>query len=320
MRAIIVGCGSIGARRARILKALGVDVVVYDKVYGRSEKLADELSIYALMRTGNIVPQYKDYDVVLICTPPSSHIELATAFAEIGINLFIEKPLAPCLDIEAITRLLRTMQEKGVWGLMGMSYRQLPSLREFANKLCDKPILSAEMYAGQYLEDWCPNVNIRETYHVKQGEGGIVLDSLSHELDICNWLFGEIDAITGLVGNTGEWAIDDTVTCLVKMQSGAAVSIHLDYWARPREHYINVVWADSGDQNTARWVFEPSEADAMYEGEMRHLVRCVERDIQGQPDIFQGVKTLEWLDAVRRSKGTWERIDNVWAATRTTSN
>lgn len=69
------------------------------------------------------------------------------------------------------------------------------------------------------------------------------------------------------------------------------------------------------DENTFTWRFDPAEAEQMYLAEMQHLVRCVERRYQGQPDLFQGILNLEWMDAAQRAAqtGTWQRINGEWA-------
>ena len=331
MKALIIGCGSIGARRARILCSLGVELALIDQDYHRADQLGFQLGVKDTGADVMVKGEESQADVCLICTPPSSHLALAQQCAEAWLNVFIEKPLAAAFDRAATRQLVDTMRERGVWGVMGQSYRFLPSLREFRLKFIDKPVIAAEIWQGQHLADWRPGADYKQSYAAMPGEGGVVLDSLAHSLDIAQWLFGGIEAITALVGSTGELGIptDDVATGLVRMKTGAQVTVHNDYWQRPRDFHVSVVCAHppltppvasaatggETDENTFTWRFDPAEAEQMYLAEMQHLVRCVERRYQGQPDLFQGILNLEWMDAAQRAAqtGTWQRINGEWA-------
>ena len=122
MRALVIGAGSIGSRRARILKSLGVNVVVHDTDVGREKTLADELGTYPLRHINTL--RLDHIDLVLICSPASDHLDAAITCAEQGCYLFIEKPLSNLpLDKDKLAKLTQTLQERGRWALMGQTYR-----------------------------------------------------------------------------------------------------------------------------------------------------------------------------------------------------
>ena len=76
------------------------------------------------------VPAYQSYaemldavplDAVFICTPPSSHIEIATACVRKGCHVFIEKPL--CLAAEDAKPLVELLKQTGKIGMVGYMMR-----------------------------------------------------------------------------------------------------------------------------------------------------------------------------------------------------
>lgn len=320
MKALIIGCGSIGSRRARILKELGVEVVLCDtNILSHSfTTTIVELGLAAgytdsdkAIRERGAVAGSAPCDVALICTPPSTHLDIALQCAGQGMHLFIEKPLSNWLDKRRIVQLTYKMQVNGIIGIMGQSYRFCPSLIAWRQQISDKIVLHASINSGQHLSEWTAGDYHTSIYAGKQ-DGGIVMASLAHSLDQAQWLFGVIDAASGLIANSGELGIeaDDTATLLLRMKSGAQVTIHNDFLQRPRRNEIAAMWTGGG----SLWNLTTADVDAMYRAEMEHLVKCIEQRYQGQPDIAMGVLNLEWMEAVQRASdtGTWQRVSNFW--------
>src|SRR6202161_1531855 len=76
------------------------------------------------------LPAYQNYedmldavplDAVFICTPPSSHIQIATACVRKGCHVFIEKPLS--LTAEAAKPLVELLKQTGRIGMVGYMMR-----------------------------------------------------------------------------------------------------------------------------------------------------------------------------------------------------
>ena len=95
---LITGCGSIGKRHARVLRSIGVkDIRICDPAEGQRK---------SLMAEGPITKEFATYedglasqpDAVLICTPPSMHIPMATQAMENGSHVLSEKPFSDSLD------------------------------------------------------------------------------------------------------------------------------------------------------------------------------------------------------------------------------
>ena len=89
MRALVLGCGSIGSRHARNLAALDVEVITHDIDADRARALAADVG-------GEFVVDRNDISVALavVATPTVMHASDAEWCLERGLHAFIEKPVA----------------------------------------------------------------------------------------------------------------------------------------------------------------------------------------------------------------------------------
>lgn len=321
-RFLVVGCGSIGKRRARDLARLGAELVLVDTDVAQLDATLAELALIAPPDYVARVERYQGYDYALrnytlaggfVCVPDALHIAVATNLAHAGVNLFIEKPIAPQLEIKPLQTLWNVCRENGLVGLMGQSWRFNPRLRNFALGIQSRALLSAVIYSGQHLDEWWSDVPGKETPYARAGIENV---SLAHSLDTAQYCFGEIEALTALIAGTNYFGPgNDIATLLLRMKNGAQVVVHNNFWSSPRRDYIEAVFAEP-ENSTEIW--EPDLAGRalgeMYHLETKHAVCCFEQHQQGQPDLLQGILNLEWIEAARRASanGTWQRIDNAW--------
>src|SRR5918912_3459266 len=109
----VVGAGLVGPTHARFAaKAKGAQLkVVCDLREDRGKPLADELGAEwvadykALMRRD-------DVQIVSICLPTALHLEVATAAAEAGKHVVVEKPIE--LNVARARRLIDVCRRNGV--------------------------------------------------------------------------------------------------------------------------------------------------------------------------------------------------------------
>lgn len=309
MRALVVGLGNIGVRRALSLHYKGIEPVLCDAALSKITNLASipELSDYPKYSSVvEAVGTEHGLDVGLICTPPSSHLDLASYVTRQKINVFVEKPLYNRWDEEMFSRLADDSQRMGVWVQLGFSYRHLSSLVAWRNSLPHRGLVAADLWAGQYRKDWHPGQ--QET--LSRQENGIVLDSLSHSVDLVHWLFGKIHKVHSLVGSTGEFGkgIGDTVSMLCEMANGAAVTVHVDFWQQPRSNKISAVYSQKNGHFS--WELKMAEIDAMYQEEVGSIIAAVVGGYAPQPDLAEGIRNMDLLDHVVR--GDESLIEERW--------
>ena len=90
---LIIGAGLMGRYHARCAAAAGARIVgVVDSDLATAKRLADRLGVPA--RATFDEGLRTDPTTAHICTPPSSHVDVARAVAKAGLHALVEKPLA----------------------------------------------------------------------------------------------------------------------------------------------------------------------------------------------------------------------------------
>jgi predicted dehydrogenase len=320
LRFAVVGCGSIGSRHAKNLLALGAtELALCDLDRDRAARLADTLGAGVVSSDlASLLSNFRP-DAVLVCTPPSTHLAVATAAVKADAHIFCEKPFAPALDgIEALLDLVERRQR---FLMMAMCYRFHPGFRRLHQLIQTGAVgrlLGANMWAGQYLPDWHPWADYRTEYSAQRAlGGGVLLDSI-HSYDLVRWLFGEPAEVMGMVGKVSDLEIDteDFATALVRLDGGAVVEVHVDYLQRHPRSRIEVIGAegnlawDATDQTIrcriageSQWSEESVKfaVNDMYLGEMAEFIDCVANGHPPTIDGAEGRATLALALAVRES-------------------
>ena len=215
-RSLVIGLGSIGQRHARLLTEAGCAVAVASRRGG-----ADYQDIAAA-----IAGHRPDY--VVVATETAGHARVLAELAEAGYGgrLAIEKPLFETARPFPWTGFGRTV--------VAYPLRCHPAVRRLKDLLDDQPVLAAQIYVGQYLPDWRPDRDYRDTYSAHAAQGGGALRDLSHELDLANWLLGPWQSLTARGGQWSKLEIDsdDVFVLMTSHRHCRAATIHLNYLDR----------------------------------------------------------------------------------------
>lgn len=227
MKALVVGYGSIGSRHARLLTELGCDTAVL------SARRVDFPLVFS-----DIAQALSDHrpDYVVLANPTGLHHVMLARLAEAGYSgrVLVEKPLFD---------LLRPVPDNDFRGLsVAYNLRFHPLLQGLNALLVGEKILSVQAYVGQYLPDWRPGGDYRESYSAKAGEGGGALRDLSHELDYLGWLCGPWSAVTALGGHFSDLEIDsdDLFALLMRTERCPAVSVQVSYLDRVVKRRVTI--------------------------------------------------------------------------------
>jgi predicted dehydrogenase len=319
-RFLVIGCGSIGTRHLRNLIELGQhDLIAFDPDEGRRRALRDELPVEVVddLESGwNRAPA-----AAIVATPTSSHLELALAAAARGCHFLVEKPLSDSL--EETGRLAKLVADHALVSLVGCNMRFHPGVRALHELVVDGVlgrILTARFEAGQYLPDWRPGTDYRQSYSARSElGGGIVLDAI-HELDYAGWLLGPVAEVSCFAGHVSDLEIDteDVASMLLRFAQGALAEVHLDYVQRSYSRMCRL----AGELGSARWDYTTNEVEiflaekgrwetrirfdewepnAMYLDELRHFLRCLDGDEVPLADVEAGRRSLAIAIAAKTS-------------------
>jgi len=250
MKFLIAGLGSIGRRHLRNLVALGErDIVLYRTRLSTlpEEELAGfpvESDLAAALRSKP--------DAAIIANPTALHLDVAIPAAAAGCHILMEKPVSHSLD--RMAELRTALQRGGGRFLTAFQYRYHPTLRQAAVLLAAGEIgrpVSVRAHWGEYLPNWHPWEDFKNSYAARSDLGGGVVLTLCHPFDYLNWLLGPYEVVWARTAVTGELGIhvEDIADAGLSFSSGAAGTVHLDYVQRPPTHTLEVI----GTAGTLRW-------------------------------------------------------------------
>ncbi|MEM3159500.1 MAG: Gfo/Idh/MocA family oxidoreductase [Nitrososphaera sp.] len=317
MKFLVMGCGSIGERHIRNLlaEAPGSSIDAFDPQKERLKVVAEK---YHVAPAGEEMVDSR-YDCVLVCTPPSSHVELATRAARAGSNVLVEKPLSS--GMQGVRELRSAVKEKGILAFVAYNFRfnrGINTVKEIVSSRKFGRVLHASAYFGQYLPDWRPWQDYAKSYTARKELGGGIIHDGSHEIDYLVWLFGRPKTIQSQFAYTDTLSADTEAMADIILQfDGTLGSIHLDFVRREYRRSLELLcenavvqWSLSED---AVRTFDPAskswssqklgeDVNEMYLAEIRHVLGCIkERKKSGVIDLENGISTLELSDAVHRS-------------------
>lgn len=319
---LIIGAGSIGQRHLKNLKTLGIkDIGVLDL---REEKL----KIIKEKYDGGGVRTYKDlnqslkenWGAIFICTPPSTHINIASRVIEKKSPIFIEKPLSDNLkNTGALIKKIKKYKIPVMVGYVLNFHPQFVEIKNILNRKILGKIWGIRAEFGQYLPDWHPQENYRFGYSAqKRLGGGIILDDI-HEIDYLYHLFGKIEKVFAFAKKISDLKInvEDYAELILWFKKRIIAQIHMDYLQRDPSRSLKII----GEKGTLIWDLKKNtleyflakdkkwhknllknfDFNQVYLKEVKYFLDCIKNNKNPQPDMGRGLETLKIAISARKS-------------------
>ena len=140
-----------------------------------------------------------DVQLVDICTPGSSHAEIAIAALEAGKHVLCEKPLANTVEeAEAMAAAAAEAARRGVRSMVGFSYRRTPALALARRLIAEGRLGALRHVRAQYLQDWIVDPEFPLVWRLQREHAGsgALGDIGAHIVDLAQFLVGE--ALSGV--------------------------------------------------------------------------------------------------------------------------
>lgn len=241
-KVLIAGFGSIGRRHYQNLKLSGLSDFAF---YRTDKSTLDDSQIegYPVFHDLKKALEY-DPDLVVVSNPTAFHLDVAIPAAYQGADILLEKPISDSLA--RIIDLRQAVEESGSKVLVGFQFRFHPGLKLIHNWLNEDllgEILFVRAHWGEYLPDWHPWEDYRESYSAKQNLGGGVVLTLSHPIDYLMWIFGEIKSLSAAAGekNILGLEVEELVNINLRFESGLLADVHLNYLEQPPRHTLEIL-------------------------------------------------------------------------------
>jgi predicted dehydrogenase len=173
-------------------------------------------------------------DLVLVLTPPRTHLSLAEQAFAAGRHVLVEKPVE--WDAARAEALVAAASRAGRTAAVVFQHRFRPAALRLKAALDDGAlgdILSASASVRWWRDD---------AYFATPGRGmkardggGVLLTQAIHSIDLLLHLAGPVDRVTGFARTSGLRAIDteDIAACALRFANGAIGAIDATTVARP---------------------------------------------------------------------------------------
>jgi UDP-N-acetyl-2-amino-2-deoxyglucuronate dehydrogenase len=231
-RVVVVGAGLASAAHLTALQAVGANVL---GVVTRNQARA--AAAQRLAPTARIIQTVDEAralgaDTAVIVTPPSTHREIASAFAELGMDLVIDKPLAATLD-DAVN-LVDMVQRAGVRAAVTLQHRYKPAA-QMARTLVTDGAIGSVGSAVLTVPLWRP-----DSYYAESGRGtwardggGVLITQAIHVLDLYLLLTRRPRSVVAASATShGRLEAEDTIHLLIE-QDCCHASMFASTSARP---------------------------------------------------------------------------------------
>jgi predicted dehydrogenase len=327
LKVLFTGLGSIGQRHVRNLRALlgdGVEILAY-RSRGRSPVLNPDMTVrpgvdletvYNIRGFTNLESALaQSPDAVFVTNPTALHVPTALMAARAGCHLFIEKPVAHTLD--GVNELIEIVERQGLVAFVAYPFRFHPGLNLIKSMIDEGRLgqpVAAHIVNGEFLPDWHPYEDYRDTHPARRELGGGCLRIQTHEFDSALWLLGLPQRVFAVGGHLSRLEVDveDSVSVLLECQVAGRslpVHIHLDYLQRPPQRICEVVgdagkvisdyyanrveFHDTATKTVATYAFNGFERNQMFLDELSHFLACLHRVEEPVVDLHEAVRSLK---------------------------
>lgn len=224
LQAALIGCGMIGHGHAEGILLDGraeLAAVVYGKNKAAADAFAEKYGIPFVTNDYREVIARGDIDLAIVCTPGGSHAEISIAFANAGIHVLCEKPLA--VNIEDMTAMIDAAERSGV--LLGCVFpNRTRSDLQRAKALIESGSLGRMlMVEFQYRGYRSPSYYANSTWKGSIADGGgCLMNQGSHGIDALIYLAGGVNrvcAVCDTMARTME--AEDSACALLEFDNGA---------------------------------------------------------------------------------------------------
>jgi len=258
----IIGTGVMGSYHIRALSELEdvESIAISDVDREAVGKIARRFNINKFYYNHKKLLDEEELDGVIIAVPPKFHKQVALDCIEKGVNILVEKPITH--NVEDAEEIIMKARDKGIVFTVGHIERFNPvvtQIKKFVEEgLIGKVYLINTVRVGPFP---------KRLYGLWEG---VLVDLAVHDVDIINYLGGNIEQIYSQLIFSGNQEI--YANCLFNLKEGVKASSEFS-WVSPKKTRTIKVFGEKGMlkgdyQNQTVYLYENSDES----GEGRALV------------------------------------------------
>jgi UDP-N-acetylglucosamine 3-dehydrogenase len=218
MKVGVIGVGSMGQNHARVYSEIAELSGVYDAMGEQARKIGARFSCPVF---DDIDQMLTKVDAVSVCTPTSTHHEVAMKAIAAGVDLLVEKPFTG--DSKKALLLHAAAEKAGITIASGFIERFNPIVGVAKEAV-------AEGNFGRVISLSTRRVS---SYPARIRDVGVVMDLGIHDVDVMRHVTGsEVTSVYALGGRCSNPDFEDHANLLLRLDSGAVGFLEVN-WLTP---------------------------------------------------------------------------------------
>ena len=271
IRSAIIGCGSIAEVHYKALSSLErveiIGAVNRGEEKGRLFALSHGIRYFATL--DELLSQR--IDLVLIATPPSTHLEIARKCIEGSVRaIIIEKPV--CMNKEECDALLDLEKTSGTLISVFFQSRFFPSVSVIKKALDEKRLGQLSYFMANVLWYRDPSYFSSSPYKgfYKNTGGGVLMSQAIHAIDLLLYFAGEVESFKAYKTSLfHQVEVEDNASVAILFKNGALGSINASISSWPGESKRISIYGSRGticmqEDSITEWSFSderPEDAE-----------------------------------------------------------
>jgi UDP-N-acetylglucosamine 3-dehydrogenase len=221
LRIGVVGTGGWGKNHLRVFNEMGVLACLCDVNPERASQWSAKYGCKAYTDIEKMLESEK-LDAATVCTPTTTHFEVASKILKRKINAFVEKPMtARSADG---TKLVEIAKDAGVFLTVGFIERFNPAVADAKQAIRTKQMGDPLLLEFHRENKWLGTIT----------DVGIVADTSVHDIDTARWLFDEEPRVVfARVGNVLSQKREDFAAITLGFQKDKTAFI-MSNWVTPK--------------------------------------------------------------------------------------
>ncbi len=214
MNVAVIGLGSMGKRRIRILKELKPEarIVGVDSRNDRREEVSTEYDIKCHSAISDIE---EDIDCAFICTSPLSHAGIITDCLNHGWHVFTELNLVD----KGYDENIELARKQNLTLFLSSTFLYREETKYISSKITSEKKWNYIYHIGQYLPDWHPWENYKDFFVGDKKTNGC-REIMAIELPWLIGAFGEIERAQAISDKITELEIGFSDNYLIQINHG----------------------------------------------------------------------------------------------------
>ena len=228
MKIVQIGTGGWGKNHTRILSQLKVLTAVCDINKEKSKEFGEKYSVNHYDSVDSLLDS-ENFDGAFVCTPTSTHSEIATKLIQKRKNIFIEKPMT-YLSEEG-EDLVQLAKKNNVVLTCGYIERFNPAVTLV------KDYVKSKKYGELVMLEF--HRENRMPLHIK--DVGIIYDTSVHDIDTAMWLFDDTPQVVFARAGKIQHEHEDFATIMLGFKDNKVAIISSNWITPSRVRTFNAV-------------------------------------------------------------------------------